>query len=110
MFLVATRRGRQFNSMVQGSVDEHTGARRDAILISPEDAASRGIHMGDHLVLRASAGEYRGRAMVAPVKPGTLQVHWPEGEVLIDHVHRAAAGVPDYNAVVTLTAAEGDGS
>jgi molybdopterin-dependent oxidoreductase alpha subunit len=110
MFLVATRRGRQFNSMVQGSVDEHTGARRDAILISPEDAASRGIHMGDHLVLRATAGEYRGRAMVAPVKPGTLQVHWPEGEVLIDHVHRAAAGVPDYNAVVTLTAAEGDGS
>ena len=102
-FLVATRRGKQFNSMVQGARDDHTGANRDAILICAEDATALGIREGDPVSLTSDAGEYRGHALVAPVKPGTLQVHWPEGEVLIDHVHRASAGVPDYNAIVTLT-------
>lgn len=102
-FLVTTRRGKQFNSMVQGGRDDHTGADRDAILISPEDAALLDLHDGDVLVLSSSTGEYRGRALLAPVKPRTLQVHWPEGEVLMDHNRRASAGVPDYNAVVMLT-------
>jgi molybdopterin-dependent oxidoreductase alpha subunit len=102
-FAVTTRRGRQFNSMVQGVRDELTGASRDAILISPEDAGALGIRDGDPLVLSSEAGEYRGRALLAPVKSRTLQIHWPEGEVLIDHAHRAPAGVPDYNAVVDLT-------
>ncbi|MGD0197143.1 MAG: FdhF/YdeP family oxidoreductase [Solirubrobacteraceae bacterium] len=105
MFVVATRRGKQFNSMVQGERDGYTGATRDAVLISREDARERGIADGAQLVLRSAIGEYRGRALLAPVKPGTLQVHWPEGEVLIDPTKRARAGVPDYNAVVSLTCA-----
>ncbi len=103
MFIVATRRGKQFNSMVQGARDDHTGADRDAVMISREDADALGIATGDQVLLTSEAGEYRGHALVAPVKTRTLQVHWPEGEVLIDHVHRAAAGVPDYNAIVSLT-------
>jgi hypothetical protein len=47
-------------------------------------------------------GVLNGRALVAPVLPGTLQLHWPEAEVLIDRHRRAEAGVPDYNAVVRL--------
>jgi hypothetical protein len=66
---------------------------------------SLGIADGDPLVLTSDVGEYRGHAVLAPVKTRTLQVHGPEGEVLIDHVHRAAAGVPDYNAGVTLNSA-----
>lgn len=101
-FLAATRRGKQFNSMIQGPRDAVTGAERDAVLISPEDADSLGIKEGDRVLLSSQVGKYRGRAMVAPVKPRTVQIHWPEGEVLIDHAHRAAAGVPDYNALVTV--------
>ena len=41
-FLVSTRRGKQFNSMVQAEVDPLTGAVRDAIMIDPADAASPG--------------------------------------------------------------------
>jgi molybdopterin-dependent oxidoreductase alpha subunit len=103
MFIVATRRGKQFNSMIQAEHDRYTGAARDAVLISEQDARERGIAAGAELILRSETGEYRGHALLAPVKPGTLQVHWPEGEVLIDRTKRARAGVPDYNAVVSLT-------
>jgi molybdopterin-dependent oxidoreductase alpha subunit len=102
-FIVATRRGKQFNSMIQGARDDHTGADRDAVLISRDDADGLGIVDGASVLLTSEVGEYHGHALIAPVKAGTLQVHWPEGEVLIDHVHRAAAGVPDYNAIVSLT-------
>lgn len=107
MFRVTTRRGRQFNSIVQGDRDGHTGATRDSILISREDAEAFGLDDGDPVLLSNGVGEFRGRAFFAPVKPGTLQIHWPEGEILIDHTRRSPAGVPDYNAVVSLTPAAG---
>jgi hypothetical protein len=48
-------------------------------------------------------GELRGRALIAPVKPGNVEVHWPEGEVLLDAARRLPqSGIPDYNAVVSL--------
>ena len=100
---MSTRRGKQFNSMVQESVDPLTGARREAILISREDAARLGIRAGDRLTLKSEVGELQGRALIAPVKPGSLQVHWPEGNVLVDRKRRSPeAKIPDYNAVVRL--------
>jgi hypothetical protein len=29
-------------------------------------------------------GTYRGRVLLAQVTAGTLEVHWPEGNVLVD--------------------------
>jgi molybdopterin-dependent oxidoreductase alpha subunit len=102
-FLVATRRGKQFNSMVHEHTDALTGAERQAVLISRVDAERLGLASGDPVVLRSDCGEFRGRALVAPVTPGNLQVHWPEAEGLIDRRRRSPqAGIPDYNAVVTL--------
>jgi molybdopterin-dependent oxidoreductase alpha subunit len=102
-FVVTTRRGRQFNSIVQGDRDEHTGASRDTVLISRQDADALGIGNGRRVTLRNEIGEMACTAMIAPVKVGNLQVHWPEGEVLIDHSRRAPkSGIPDYNAVVRL--------
>jgi anaerobic selenocysteine-containing dehydrogenase len=107
MFVVATRRGKQFNSMVHEQRDALTGAVREAVLISREDVTRLGLREGDPVVLRSDAGEFRGRVRIAPVKPGTLQVHWPEGNVLIDRHRRSPeAGVPDYNAFVRLEKAE----
>jgi hypothetical protein len=40
---------------------------------------------------------------VARVVPGTLQVYWPEGNVLIGRRLDPASGEPDYNAVVRVT-------
>ena len=102
-FRLTTRRGRQFNSMVQGDRDDHTGANRDSVFISPTDAERLGIMSGSEVVVRNQFGELRGHALVAPVKERTLQVHWPEGQVLIERTRRSpTAGIPDYNAVVRL--------
>jgi len=102
-FLVSTRRGKQFNSMVQERRDAITGAVREAVLISPADADRLGLREGDPVVLTSACGRLSGVVHVAPVKSGNLQVHWPEGEVLIDPTRRSPqAGIPDFNAVVTL--------
>ncbi|BCS31797.1 formate dehydrogenase [Luteitalea sp. TBR-22] len=102
-FRVSTRRGKQFNSMIQREVDPLTGASRDEILISEDDLARLGLRDGDAVRLRARAGSYQGRLKAAAILPGNLEVHWPEGNVLlsssaIDH----ASMEPDYNAVVVL--------
>jgi len=102
-FRVATRRGKQFNSMVLERVDPSNRAVREAVLVSRADAERLGLANGDPVVLRSNFGEYRGRVHIAPVTPGSLQVHWPEGQVLIDRHRRSPqAGIPDFNAFCTL--------
>jgi molybdopterin-dependent oxidoreductase alpha subunit len=102
-FLLATRRGKQFNSMVQGASDPLTGAVREAVLMSADDARRLGLKHGDGVLLANEFGEFRGRVCVAPMMPGNLEVHWPEGEVLIDRRRRSPqAGIPDYNAIVRV--------
>jgi molybdopterin-dependent oxidoreductase alpha subunit len=101
-FLVATRRGKQFNSMVQERKDSITGAMREAVLISLTDAEPLGLKDGDAVILKNELGELKGRVYLAPIKPGNLQVHWPEGNVLLDKSKRSKEGVPDYNALVRL--------
>jgi len=101
-FLVATRRGKQFNSMVQERKDSITGAMREAVLMSQVDAEQLGLKDGDAVILKNELGELKGRVYLAPIKPGNLQVHWPEGNVLLDKNKRSLEGVPDYNALVRL--------
>jgi molybdopterin-dependent oxidoreductase alpha subunit len=101
-FLVATRRGKQFNSMVQERKDSITGALREAVLMNKTDAEKLGLQDGDAVVLKNELGEFKGRVYLAPIKPGNLQVHWPEGNLLLDRSKRSREGVPDYNAVVRL--------
>ncbi|MGW4637679.1 FdhF/YdeP family oxidoreductase [Sphaerisporangium sp. NPDC004334] len=103
-FMVATRRGKQFNSMVHERRDGFNGATREAVLISPYDADRLGLPDGAEVELRGAAGRFTGRVLRAPLTPGNLQIHWPEGNVLLDAARRSPdAHIPDYNAVVTLT-------
>jgi molybdopterin-dependent oxidoreductase alpha subunit len=102
-FRVSTRRGKQFNSMIHAKKDALNGATRDAILMSQTDATKLGLHDGDSVKLISSHGELRGKILIAPVKPSNLQVHWPEGNVLLDANKRSSEShVPDYNATVKL--------
>lgn len=101
-FLVATRRGKQFNSMVQENKDAITGAGRDAVYMSPVDAEKWQLQGGDLVILRNDLGEFKGRIYLSNIKPGNLQIHWPEGNGLLDKEKRSTEGVPDYNAVVRL--------
>ncbi|HJR25272.1 MAG TPA: molybdopterin dinucleotide binding domain-containing protein, partial [Acidimicrobiales bacterium] len=104
-FTVATRRGKQFNSMVHAAVDPLTGAGRDAVYIDDADAAAIGAEEGTPVRLTSGTGTFEGRCKLVRLPARSLQVHWPEGNVLIPGGpgHREPSSkVPDYNAVVTL--------
>ncbi|MEH2396001.1 FdhF/YdeP family oxidoreductase [Nostoc sp.] len=101
-FLLATRRGKQFNSMVQERKDAITGAMREAVLMNAADAAQLGLKDSDRVILKNDLGELFCQVYIAPIQSGNLQVHWPEGNVLLDKSKRSLEGVPDYNAIVRL--------
>lgn len=101
-FLLATRRGKQFNSMIHGKKDPLTGASREDIFISQEDASRLGLANGDPILLRNDRGEFRGRAQIDRVKPGSLQGYWPEVNVVVPAGCLDPSGVPDYNAIVEV--------
>jgi predicted molibdopterin-dependent oxidoreductase YjgC len=105
MFALATRRGKQFNSMVFSEVDPFTGAKRDAIYIDPADAVELSCVDGEAVTLTSATGSFDGHLRFIRLPRRTLQIHWPEGNVLIaagpEHRERASR-VPDYNAVVSI--------
>jgi predicted molibdopterin-dependent oxidoreductase YjgC len=102
-FRVSTRRGKQFNSMIQREIDPLTGARRDDVFVSAVDAERLGLQAGAPVRLRSAAGTYDGRVKIAAMRPGNLEVHWPEGNALL-----AGSAIdpesmePDYNVSVTI--------
>ena len=103
LFAVATRRGKQFNSMVHERRDSLTGAGRDSVMVSAQDAERLGVADGDAVTLRSAHGEMSGRALIAPVAPGSLQVHWPEANSLLARDARSEeARIPDYNTRAEL--------
>jgi predicted molibdopterin-dependent oxidoreductase YjgC len=105
-FVLSTRRGKQFNTMVHETRDPLTGAMRDALFMAPSDIAALGLSDGDHVVVRSDAGEMPARLHASDLRPGNVQVFFPEGNVLLRGNRRdPASGVPDYNAIVTVEAA-----
>jgi anaerobic selenocysteine-containing dehydrogenase len=102
-FRLSTRRGKQWNSIVQADTDGLTGAARDHVLIHPSDMARLGLEHGSRVRVHNAQGQFRGRAFAAELRPGHVQMHWPEANVLIppDRID-PAGGVPDYNATVEL--------
>jgi predicted molibdopterin-dependent oxidoreductase YjgC len=100
---LSTRRGKQFNSMVHQNRDPLTGARREDVLMSKQDAHRIGVEDGDGVLLTSSVGQMRGNCLIAPIAPGNLQVHWPEGNILIERgVSDPECGMPDYNTEVEI--------
>ncbi|MBI3874539.1 MAG: hypothetical protein HY300_00915, partial [Verrucomicrobia bacterium] len=102
-FTVSTRRGKQFNSLIYADVDPINGAPRDAVLMNADDAAALHLAANDRVLLKSDLGTFEARVFLVPIARGNLQIHWPEGNVLIRRgVTDAGGGVPDYNARVTV--------
>ena len=102
-FVVSTRRGKQFNTLIYAEVDPLTGAARDAVLMHPDDAASLHLTGGDRVKLVSEHGDFDGRIQLAPIVRGNLQVHWPESNHLLPRgVVDSLGGIPHYNAVVRV--------
>lgn len=105
-FILSTRRGKQFNTMVHAERDPLTGAMRDALFMAPSDIAALGMRDGDRVVVRSHHGEMAARLHASELRAGNVQVFFPEGNVLLRAGRRdPASGVPDYNAIVTVEAA-----
>jgi predicted molibdopterin-dependent oxidoreductase YjgC len=102
-FIVSTRRGKQFNTLIYAEVDPLNGAARDSVLMNPEDAAALRLKNNDRITLMNDSGRYEGRVFLAPIARGNLQIHWPEGNVIIPRgIHDTLGGVPDYNTTVRV--------
>jgi molybdopterin-dependent oxidoreductase alpha subunit len=105
-FRLSTRRGKQFNSMVHKKVDPLNGATREDVLMSEADAQRLSVKAGDMIILRSGVGELQGRCFIAPIAEGNVQVHWPEGNVLIERGDSdPECGIPDYNTLVEIARA-----
>jgi anaerobic selenocysteine-containing dehydrogenase len=89
--------------MVQREVDPLTGAARDAVLMSDVDAERLGLRNGDAVRLVSPHGEMTARIHIAAMRPGNLEVHWPEGLPLLSGDVRDPVSLePDYNAEVMV--------
>ena len=105
-FVLSTRRGKQFNSMVFADKDPLTGASRDAVFVSADDARALAVADGGLVVVRSAYGEMTARVHVAPIRAGNVQVFFPEGNVLLPAgVRDPESGVPDYTTRVDIVAA-----
>jgi anaerobic selenocysteine-containing dehydrogenase len=84
-------------------MDPLNGAPRDAVLMNPDDAAALHLMHDDRVVLTNETGRFEGRVFLSPIARGNLQIHWPEGNVLIRRgIVDKGGGVPDYNATVQV--------
>ena len=105
-FVLSTRRGKQFNSMVWKETDPLTGAKRDALFVAPDDAAALGVREGEAVLVRSQHGEMRARIHLAPIRPGNVQAFFPEANPLLAPARRdPISEVPDYNAIVEVVRA-----
>ena len=103
MFLLSTRRGKQFNSMVQAERDPFFGARRHDVLMSAQDAASLGLREGAPVVVSNDLGTFHGACRFVPIRPQNVQLYWPESNSLIRRgVVDPVCEMPDYNALVRI--------
>lgn len=102
-FILSTRRGKQFNSLIYAEIDPINGAARDSILMNEADAEHFHLKHGDAIRLVNDLGSYTGRVFHAPIARGNLQAHWPEANIIIPNgATDEGGGVPDYNAIVTI--------
>jgi anaerobic selenocysteine-containing dehydrogenase len=93
--------------MIFSEYDAATGADRYDVFINEEDARRLNIKEGEPVVLHNKNGTFRGRAKLADVRQGNIEVFWPEGNVLMNvGVYEPEAGVPEYNVSAILEKAE----
>ncbi len=98
--MLVTRRGKQFNSMVHEDHESSNHLGRDAVFINAADAGHFGFRDGEQVRVVNEFGVYQGRIAVTDVSEGTLQVYWPEANVLLDPQARSPlAKIPAYKSV-----------
>lgn len=103
VYVLMNRRGKQFNSMVFSEKDAiQGGTRRDEVFVSAVDAYREGVQNGDRVRLVNTRGALEFVVRIDDIKPGHLQVYWPECNPLLPNVWDPVSREPDYNTRVSL--------
>ncbi len=98
-FLVVTRRGKQFNSIVHEDKETYNGLYRDAVLINADDARRLGLRDGEPVRLTNAFGALDGKLAFENIASGAVQVYWPESNVLLDPTALSKlANIPAYKS------------
>ncbi|WP_134701791.1 FdhF/YdeP family oxidoreductase [Ammoniphilus sp. YIM 78166] len=106
-FIVTSRRGKQFNSMVYSETDPFNGADRYDVLLNAQDARDLSIVEGEGIVVYNGFGVFQGRAKFVDIARGNVEVHFPEGNFLLPRGrYEKFAGIPDYNVTCYVEKAE----
>jgi molybdopterin-dependent oxidoreductase alpha subunit len=96
-FVLITRRGKQFNSIVHQDVDPLGGLGRDAVVVAADAARRLGLVDGEGVVAENELGSFRGRLRIGPLAAGAVMIHWPEANVLLASERRSPeADTPAY--------------
>ncbi len=104
-FLLSTRRGKQFNSMIFKDKDALTGATRGSVLLAASDIEMLGLSDGDQVEVRSRHGRMVGNLRESVMRAGNAQVFFPEGNVLFAAGDGAReSGMPVYTEVVEILA------
>jgi len=102
-FILTTRRGKQFNSMLLAEVDMLTGKSRGEVIMNPDDMRELGVVDGDIVVVSSETGEMQAVARAGDVYPRTIVAYWPECNVLISRRYDEQSKIPAYrNQVVKV--------
>ena len=76
---------------------------RDDLFIAESDAQALGVAAGDRVLVRSETGEVAARVRISDIRPGNVQMFFPEANPLIQPGRRdPVALVPDYNATVQI--------
>ena len=104
-WMLTTRRGKQFNSIIIKSKDHLQGGRdRDDLYMNPGDIANLGLSDGARVRVHNDHGEWHARLRSMPIKPGVVQAYWPECNPVIPLEMDPRSEEPDYNAAVHIEA------
>ncbi|APH04820.1 FdhF/YdeP family oxidoreductase [Bacillus weihaiensis] len=106
-FIVTSRRGKQFNSMVYKEVDPFNKAERYDVLMNAQDGKRLSVADGEGIVVYNGFGVFQGRAKFVDIALGNIEVHFPEGNFLLPRGrYEKYAGIPDYNITATVEKAD----
>ncbi len=96
MFILTTRRGKQFNSMLLSERDMLTGCSRFQVILNPRDLVELGLRPGDEVVLSSQTGSLRAVVSQGDVSPRTVVAYWPECNMLVQRRYDENTMIPAY--------------
>jgi molybdopterin-dependent oxidoreductase alpha subunit len=109
--LMTLRSEGQFNSVVYEVEDLYRGnRRRDVVMMAAEDAARLGLEEGERVVVETEAGRMEVVVSLAPIRPGSLAMYYPEANVLVPRRLDARSKTPAFKSVAATVRSRGAAS